>query len=589
MTKRKTAMFAVFSAALCLILCGSMLLNGTFAWFTDSVANNENIIASGILDVEMSYSDSLNGTYTDASEGTIFDYQLWEPGYTDVKYVKIENKGNLALKYNLQLTTDEVATADGVKLSDVIEVYMGVNTEMTSRSDLTKLTYVGTLAELMADGDGAAYGIMLPLSGATDVDLNPVHAAIAVTGSQTYCIALHMKEEAGNEYQNLSIGSGIAVQLYATQYTWENDSFDNSYDGETNYTGLYANVTQIPTTGIEVPEYDLSSLVSTGYTRKLDVAYKFEATDTVEQAQESPYQYWHADFVISFDKPVAKGSAGLGGQYTFWSQDWLGFTSPIDIEAGQELRLLKDSKGIFINYEELCRDVKVFNCGAYNLDNANIGTTMTVELRLYETTGDPNTDSGSKNEETGKFVTIGSYDYTFGPAGLPSATVTNLDVPKQEMTIAVDITDGNFTDDLETRLVKPDAAFNFTAQDDASTIKASAYKDWYVDYFVSVNEEITTGVTLVGAYGSYESGAWFGFDVPAGDYTEPVPLLGYMTGGVSNWTYADIVTGVESFNCGVVNENDANNGKIMTVELRIINPDDTSETYVISSTTHTFQ
>ena len=40
-----------------------------------------------------------------------------------------------------------------------------------------------------------------------------------------------MKEEAGNEYQGLSI-DGIGITVYATQDTYENDSFDNQYDAK---------------------------------------------------------------------------------------------------------------------------------------------------------------------------------------------------------------------------------------------------------------------------------------------------------------------------------------------------------------------
>ena len=43
-----------------------------------------------------------------------------------------------------------------------------------------------------------------------------------------------MKKEAGNEYQGLSI-DGIGITVYATQYTHENDSYDNTYDGDATY------------------------------------------------------------------------------------------------------------------------------------------------------------------------------------------------------------------------------------------------------------------------------------------------------------------------------------------------------------------
>ena len=40
-----------------------------------------------------------------------------------------------------------------------------------------------------------------------------------------------MKKEAGNEYQGLSI-DGIGITVVATQYTYEYDSKDNTYDAD---------------------------------------------------------------------------------------------------------------------------------------------------------------------------------------------------------------------------------------------------------------------------------------------------------------------------------------------------------------------
>ena len=568
MKTSKSTKFAMLSTVLCLVLCAGMLLGSTYAWFTDSVNNDGNIIQSGTLDIEMSYSDALNGEYTDASQGKIFDYTLWEPGYTDVKYVKIENKGSLALKYTLDLLSDEAANDDGVKLSDVIEVYFGTDVEVSSRSDVTNLDYVGTLADLMADPDGAAYGILY------------------AGQSQTYCIALHMKEEAGNEYQNLSIGSGIAVKLFATQFTFEEDSFGPDYDGNA---GLpVADVKKAP----------ISNIVATmgmGGNEKnltLDTAFSFKTTETYAEAQASDYKYWHADFVVSADQDVPASSLALAGYYAAYCEGynkdrWVALMSDEAIPANTEIRLLDLMlNGGSMSYQELCNWVPEFLCGAVDLTGANEGTTLNVELRLYEV----EENTASTADETGKYVTIGVYTHTFTkdvPADLPSATVTNLDVPAQKMYIIPDITQGfGGGENIEITL---DAAFTFAAQDNSTTIADSPYKDWLVDYYVSVNAPVEAGIILAGSYGNWENGAWYGFNVPAGNYTTAVPLLGTMTGGTSNWTYEEIVTGVNTFNCGVVNDNDSNNGKVMTVELRIMNPANTAEYYVISSTSHTFQ
>ena len=208
---------ALLLSVVSMFLCVVMLASTTFAWFTDSVESTGNIIKTGTLEVEMTYSDALNGTYADASTGKIFNYNLWEPGYTDVKYIKIENKGDLAFKYMLSI----IPEGDASILANVIDVYfteVGNGFTAPTRSSMGSAVKVGTLADMIAEADGAAHGQLLK------------------TEAITACIALKMQESAGNEYQNLTIGNtGFRVQLLATQLTYEEDSFDENYDVDSEF------------------------------------------------------------------------------------------------------------------------------------------------------------------------------------------------------------------------------------------------------------------------------------------------------------------------------------------------------------------
>ena len=232
MTNTKRALFlSIVSMFLCIV----MLASTTFAWFTDSVESTNNIIKTGTLKVTMGYSDKLGDTYADASEGAIFNYKLWEPGHTDEKYIEIKNEGDLAFRYNLGI----VPTGEVSILADVIDVYFALNptTDIEKFADAEKAGYkkVGTLAQLIADPDGMAYGVLLPASGSSNIDETQADAANALTGSLKAGILLHMQESAGNDYQDKSIGSDFRVILNATQFTYENDSFDNQYDVDATY------------------------------------------------------------------------------------------------------------------------------------------------------------------------------------------------------------------------------------------------------------------------------------------------------------------------------------------------------------------
>ena len=101
---KKTLLLSTIS----LVVCIAMFVGTTFAWFTDSVTSSKNIITSGNVDLEMYWTDDLDSgvwhNVEDKRYNTIFSYDNWEPGYTEVKYIKLVNAGSLALNYKLALT-----------------------------------------------------------------------------------------------------------------------------------------------------------------------------------------------------------------------------------------------------------------------------------------------------------------------------------------------------------------------------------------------------------------------------------------------------------------------------------------------------
>ncbi len=223
---------------LVLVMTVSALLGTTFAWFTDIVSSNGNVIASGNLDAAMEWSDDLS-TWTDASSGPIFNYNKWEPGYTEVKYIRITNGGNLNFKWKLSIEAEGKVT----DLSDVIDVYYIKPAEtLLSKEQILGGSSVGSLTDVLANSTGVS----------STAPLTP-------GSSLTLAIAFHMREEAGNEYQEKELCSGgFAIKLLATQGVGEFDSFDDQYDvdAEWPYSAIrYSVPTSIsdkldPTTGM---------------------------------------------------------------------------------------------------------------------------------------------------------------------------------------------------------------------------------------------------------------------------------------------------------------------------------------------------
>lgn len=427
MTKTKSTKRALLTSALALVMCVSMLIGSTFAWFTDSVTSSGNIIKSGKLEVGMYWAEgNLDPTtvtdWKDASQGAIFKSELWEPGYTEAKHIKIANEGNLALKYQMRILANGVVSV----LANVIDVYYLDSAAALTRNSLASAVKLGTLSEVL--NNTTATAISKTVSGSLLED-----------ETKTVTIAFKMQERAGNEYQNLSIGTDFSIQLLATQYTSEIDSFDEKYDANADFppqekpSAMVFALSESKLKGINIGGVDGGATLDTGYS--------FQPTETYEQSLASEYSWAHADFFVYSDAPVPANSMALAGYYkafdglsfggqTLSETNWIGLTANTDIAAGKAngIRLIADgmnggvtNSGITIPYNAICllgNDGTGFLCGAADLTGANSGATLTVELRLYKTypegecPADHNGHS-SQNCETGEYITVGVTKYTF--------------------------------------------------------------------------------------------------------------------------------------------------------------------------------
>ena len=238
MTSSKHTKKALLASVLSVVLCCAMLVGSTFAWFTDSVTSTGNKIVAGNLKVDLVHvgggEDGADVSIKENSDHKIFDYDKWEPGYTVMETLKVVNKGNLALKFRLDAVAAGATTGPtGEKLAEVIDVYVYTGTDdpadTTSFKDMTVENgwrNAGSLATLMADPDGIARGVLLP-ENTTPTNDEPVKE-VQMT------VALHMQQDAGNAYQGLTLGR-LNFTLNATQYTYEEDAFDDQYDAQAEY------------------------------------------------------------------------------------------------------------------------------------------------------------------------------------------------------------------------------------------------------------------------------------------------------------------------------------------------------------------
>lgn len=432
MTKTKSTKRSLLMSALALLVCVSMFIGSTFAWFTDSVSSTNNIIQSGNLDVELEYYDGDSWEKVTATTNVFEENTLWEPGHTEVVYLKVSNLGTLALKYNLGINiVSEIESinvaGEALRLSNYIEF---------GAIEGVEKPYADRAAARAAVTDAAILSTGYTKAGSIE----------AGAAEQYVALVVYMPETVGNDanYRTGEVAPQInlGINLMATQYTSEKDSFDELYDEGAKFGG-------VPTARVTVLSEMPTVTTLSGNTVTLDTGYVFNATETYEQAQMNAHRYWHADFVATFDKDVDDAAIGLAGQYDAYSENWLAFelNGIGDIAANTPVRMLINEDigtNVPINYEELCGFVKEFSCGAFAVDPvAMAGITMTVDLRLYETTKDPNATSGSANEETGKYITIGTYSYTFGAVEVSGQTELNEAIANGAT--AVELSAGNYT------------------------------------------------------------------------------------------------------------------------------------------------
>ena len=216
---------ALLTSVLAMAVCLAMLVGSTFAWFTDTATTGINKIQSGNLDVELEYSkDFAEWKKVDNTTKVFEDSTEWEPGRTEVVYLRVKNAGNLALKYTLGL--GNVYESRGKNVSG----------DFYYLSNFVKMGAVEATAAF--ENRAAAIGAVEPVADTFKAlgEKGVVGATLNSGAAKTYAMVVYMPTEVGNEanpknkdpYWAAKLSFGVSVN--ASQATVENDSFDNMYD-----------------------------------------------------------------------------------------------------------------------------------------------------------------------------------------------------------------------------------------------------------------------------------------------------------------------------------------------------------------------
>ena len=232
MNNKRATKRALLTSVMALVMCVVMLVGTTFAWFTDTASTGVNKIQAGNLDIELAYKNSTTrGEFKEANKETpVFNNNaLWEPGHVEYVVLKVSNAGSLALKYKLGINIASETGSTNVlgnefKLSDYIRFAVLDGDRIGNSVDRDALVAAATDGKLIKEGYTAENHLT-----ATGTDNSQKVVTLVVWMPTTVGNEANHKKDATAPVINLGIN------VVATQYTYENDSFNDQYDKEATY------------------------------------------------------------------------------------------------------------------------------------------------------------------------------------------------------------------------------------------------------------------------------------------------------------------------------------------------------------------
>lgn len=224
MDQKKWRKTALALSAFLFVLWWALGTGATLAWFSD-VETVRNEFRIGTLDLDVSYKNDASTKYNDLKGATevFYDKALYEPGYTQVVYLKIDSDGDVDFKYKVAVTV--VGSEPGISILGTpiyLNEYLQYGVVFAETEAALKEMVQSRLdAKEYAEIDGSSLGTWSPISPYTfevqkNVE-NPEYAHYAA-------LIVYMPEEVGNA-ANYCRGSQVPkVELGITVFAQQADA-----------------------------------------------------------------------------------------------------------------------------------------------------------------------------------------------------------------------------------------------------------------------------------------------------------------------------------------------------------------------------
>lgn len=193
MARRKSYTKIAFTLSICLLMIWALLGTGTtIAWFTDTSEIQKNTFFIGDLDLVVSHKLE-DGTYEEIKSDTkVFDGEaLYEPGYVQVVYLKVENKGDVPFEYKLSVDVNDVTVAQSVLGNDIyLPNYLKYGVLFgADEASLTRET-----AKVIAENEFPGETMNFPLNVYSEKD----NVVLQPDSERYIALIVRMPEEVGN-------------------------------------------------------------------------------------------------------------------------------------------------------------------------------------------------------------------------------------------------------------------------------------------------------------------------------------------------------------------------------------------------------
>ena len=215
-----------FALSICLLVLWGVLGTGTsIAWFMDETPELVNTFDFGELDLEVYYKVTNAqgaGEWVKMDEKTrVFDEEaLYEPGYTQVVYLKIVNEGDVEFDYKLSVNmNDFVPGVNEAGQPIYLPNYLKFGAVIAEdEQSLTREVARTTATKDLDDGDGSTKE-MLPLNTYSS-NIGQLEAEAGEDSIDYAALILYMPEAVGNEanYRGSDIPTiDLGITVFASQ------------------------------------------------------------------------------------------------------------------------------------------------------------------------------------------------------------------------------------------------------------------------------------------------------------------------------------------------------------------------------------